>query len=122
MSQASGKGLGGGAAAKATYARDRTGSRQPTAASAPRATPGTTTTLSDTEFAIIPGDDRHFEDYVPGAVYVCGSSTRYDALWVSPHPMTPQGRIQVADLARGAVTVFRARQDNLDTELFRNPV
>ncbi|MFF4249722.1 MaoC family dehydratase [Streptomyces sp. NPDC001663] len=34
----------------------------------------TTTTLSDTDFAV-PIDDRYFEDYVPGAVYVYGSIT-----------------------------------------------
>ncbi|MGW0371163.1 PaaX family transcriptional regulator C-terminal domain-containing protein [Streptomyces coeruleorubidus] len=41
---------------------------------------------------------------------------------MSPHPLTPKGRIEVADLARGAVTVFRARQEELDTEADRNPV
>ncbi|WP_248508666.1 hypothetical protein [Streptomyces sp. D2-8] len=51
-----------------------------------------------------------------------GFAPLYDALWVSPHPLTPKGRIEVADLARGAVTVFRARQEDLDTEADRNPV
>ena len=34
----------------------------------------TTTTLSEADFAV-PIEDRHFEDYVPGAVYVYGSIT-----------------------------------------------
>jgi phenylacetic acid degradation operon negative regulatory protein len=51
-----------------------------------------------------------------------GFAPLYDALWVSPHPLTPKGRIEVADLARGAVTVFRARQEELDTAVDRNPV
>ncbi|MEU6918448.1 hypothetical protein [Streptomyces olindensis] len=51
-----------------------------------------------------------------------GFAPLYDALWVSPHPLTPKGWIEVADLARGAVTVFRARQQDLDTEADRNPL
>ncbi|MFF7490154.1 MaoC family dehydratase [Streptomyces luteogriseus] len=65
---------GDGEAANAASARARTGSRHPGAASAPRGTAGTTTTLSDTDFAT-PVEDRYFEDYVPGAVYVYGSIT-----------------------------------------------
>lgn len=61
-------------ARKAAYARARTGSRHPGTASAPRGTTGTTTTLSDTDFAASV-EDRYFEDYVPGAVYVHGSIT-----------------------------------------------
>lgn len=41
---------------------------------------------------------------------------------MSAHPLTPKGRIEVAELARGAVTVFRARQEDLDTRVNRNPV
>jgi acyl dehydratase len=37
-------------------------------------TPPITVTLSDTDFAV-PIEDRYFEDYVPGAVYVYGSVT-----------------------------------------------
>lgn len=51
-----------------------------------------------------------------------GFAPLYDAVWVSPHPLTPKGRIEVADLARGAVSVFRARQEDLETEANRNPV
>ncbi|WP_329407417.1 PaaX family transcriptional regulator [Streptomyces sp. NBC_00704] len=51
-----------------------------------------------------------------------GFAPLYDAVWVSPHPLTPKGRTEVADLARGAVSVFRARQENLETEANRNPV
>ncbi|MFF7162306.1 MaoC family dehydratase [Streptomyces sp. NPDC008086] len=65
---------GDGEAENAPYARARTGSRQPGTAPAPRGTAGTTTTLSDTDFAT-PVEDRYFEDYVPGAVYVYGSIT-----------------------------------------------
>jgi acyl dehydratase len=45
-----------------------------TAAIVPRMTARATTTLSDADFAA-PIDDRYFEDYVPGAVYVYGSIT-----------------------------------------------
>ncbi|WP_260333841.1 PaaX family transcriptional regulator [Streptomyces beigongshangae] len=51
-----------------------------------------------------------------------GFAPLYDALWVSPYPLTPKGRIEVADLVRGAVSVFRARQEDLETEANRNPV
>jgi phenylacetic acid degradation operon negative regulatory protein len=51
-----------------------------------------------------------------------GFAPLYDAVWVSPHPLTPKGRIEVAELARGAVSVFRARQEDLETEANRNPV
>lgn len=59
---------------EAANARARSGSRHPGTASAPRGTAGTTTTLSDTDFAASV-EDRYFEDYVPGAVYVYGSIT-----------------------------------------------
>lgn len=51
-----------------------------------------------------------------------GFAPLYDAVWVSPHPLTPKGRTEVADLARGAVSMFRARQEDLETEANRNPV
>ncbi|MDQ0957356.1 acyl dehydratase [Streptomyces sp. B4I13] len=58
----------------AAHAGARTGSRHPGTASAPRLTAGTTKPLSDTVFTT-PVEDRYFEDYVPGAVYVYGSIT-----------------------------------------------
>jgi hypothetical protein len=51
----------GGETANAAYQTRRTESHHPTAASAPRTTTGTTTTLSDTDFAT-PIEDRYFED------------------------------------------------------------
>ncbi|MDG4858001.1 PaaX family transcriptional regulator C-terminal domain-containing protein [Streptomyces sp. T-3] len=51
-----------------------------------------------------------------------GYAPLYDAVWASPHPLTPKGRSEVAELALGTVSVFRARQVDLDTEANRNPV
>ncbi|GAB2595772.1 hypothetical protein GCM10027168_30530 [Streptomyces capparidis] len=51
-----------------------------------------------------------------------GCAPLYDAVWVSPHPLTPKGRAELADLALGAMSVFRARQVDLETEANRNPV
>ncbi|MDX5569435.1 MaoC family dehydratase [Streptomyces sp. ID05-04B] len=65
---------GGGETADAAYPRYRTDSRLSRAESLRRTNPGATTVLSDTDFAT-PIEDRYFEDYVPGAVYVYGSIT-----------------------------------------------
>ncbi|MFJ4978239.1 PaaX family transcriptional regulator C-terminal domain-containing protein [Streptomyces coeruleorubidus] len=51
-----------------------------------------------------------------------GFAPLYDAVWASPHPLTPKGRAELADLALGAVSAFRARQVDLETEANRNPV
>ncbi|KOG31560.1 PaaX family transcriptional regulator [Streptomyces resistomycificus] len=51
-----------------------------------------------------------------------GFAPLYDAVWASPHPLTPKGLVELADLALGAVSVFRARQVDLETEANRNPV
>ncbi|MFJ8666390.1 PaaX family transcriptional regulator C-terminal domain-containing protein [Streptomyces sp. NPDC093600] len=51
-----------------------------------------------------------------------GYAPLYDAVWASPHPLTPKGRAEVAELALGAVSVFRARQVDLETEANRSPV
>ncbi|AVV44570.1 PaaX family transcriptional regulator [Streptomyces sp. P3] len=51
-----------------------------------------------------------------------GFAPLYDAVWASPHPLTPKGRGELADLALGAMSVFRARQVDLETEANRNPV
>jgi phenylacetic acid degradation operon negative regulatory protein len=51
-----------------------------------------------------------------------GFAPLYDAVWASPHPLTPKGRAELADLALGSVSVFRARQVDLETEANRNPV
>ncbi|QGZ47620.1 PaaX family transcriptional regulator [Streptomyces sp. QHH-9511] len=51
-----------------------------------------------------------------------GYTPLYDAVWASPHPLTSKGRAELADLALGAVSVFRARQVDLETEANRNPV
>lgn len=51
-----------------------------------------------------------------------GFAPLYDAVWASPHPLTPKGRVELAELAPGSVSVFRARQVDLETEANRNPV
>lgn len=49
-----------------------------------------------------------------------GCAPLYDAVWVSPRPLTPRGRADVSALAQGSITVFRSRQ--VETGDDRNPV
>ncbi|MFE9836863.1 PaaX family transcriptional regulator C-terminal domain-containing protein [Streptomyces sp. NPDC005551] len=51
-----------------------------------------------------------------------GFAPLYDAVWASPHPLTARGQVELADLALGSMSVFRARQVNLETDANRNPV
>lgn len=76
---------------EAAHPRARTGSQHPRTASAPRLTAGTTTPLSYTDF-VTPVEDRYFEEYAPGAVYVYGSITmaREDILRFADE-FAPQG-------------------------------
>ncbi|MBY8339029.1 MaoC family dehydratase [Streptomyces spinosirectus] len=54
-------------------------------------TPPITVTLSDADFAV-PIEDRYFEDYVPGAVYVYGSVTmREEDILRFAREFDPQG-------------------------------
>ncbi|TDB81831.1 PaaX family transcriptional regulator C-terminal domain-containing protein [Micromonospora sp. KC721] len=60
------------------------------------------------------------------ALRVClrwhGFAPLYDGVWVLPHPLDAKGRAELAALARGAVTVFRAQHTELETETDRDPV
>jgi phenylacetic acid degradation operon negative regulatory protein len=51
-----------------------------------------------------------------------GYAPLYDGLWVSPHRFTHTAKDQLAQLTLGAVTVFRARQIELDAMIGRDPL
>ncbi|MEU5909322.1 PaaX family transcriptional regulator C-terminal domain-containing protein [Micromonospora sp. NPDC047527] len=51
-----------------------------------------------------------------------GYAPLYDGLWISPYELTPPARAQLAQLAGGAVTVFRGRQVALDADSQRAPI
>src|SRR4051794_21215917 len=51
-----------------------------------------------------------------------GYAPLYDGLWVSPHGLTHTAKDQLAHLTLGAVTVFRARQIELDAIVGRDPL
>ncbi|MFI5850763.1 PaaX family transcriptional regulator C-terminal domain-containing protein [Micromonospora chalcea] len=51
-----------------------------------------------------------------------GFAPLYDGLWISPYELGEPARSRLAQLAPGAVTVFRGRQDALDVTGQRAPV
>jgi phenylacetic acid degradation operon negative regulatory protein len=51
-----------------------------------------------------------------------GCAPLYDGLWISPHDLTEEAGAQLAGLASGAVTVFRARHVELGESIGRDPV
>ncbi|MFJ6677329.1 PaaX family transcriptional regulator C-terminal domain-containing protein [Actinosynnema sp. NPDC091369] len=51
-----------------------------------------------------------------------GCAPLYDGLWISPHDLTDKTRAQLADLAFGAMTVFRARHVELGHSTGRDPL
>jgi phenylacetic acid degradation operon negative regulatory protein len=51
-----------------------------------------------------------------------GYAPLYDAVWVSPCPLTPEARRDLAGAAPGAMSVFRARHVELDTAVDRDPI
>ena len=51
-----------------------------------------------------------------------GYAPLYDGLWISPHGFTHKAKDQLAQLTLGTVTVFRARQIELDAMAGRNPL
>lgn len=51
-----------------------------------------------------------------------GYAPLYDGVWVSPHPMTAQEQTDLAGVAFGAMSVFRAQHLELETGATRNPV
>jgi phenylacetic acid degradation operon negative regulatory protein len=51
-----------------------------------------------------------------------GYAPLYDAVWVSPCPMTPEARDELTGLAPGSMSVFRARHMEVCTDADRNPV
>ncbi|QFZ19762.1 PaaX family transcriptional regulator [Saccharothrix syringae] len=51
-----------------------------------------------------------------------GCAPLYDGLWVSPHDLTDKAKAQLADLAPGAMTVFRARHVELGASVGRDPL
>ncbi|WNV87102.1 PaaX family transcriptional regulator C-terminal domain-containing protein [Umezawaea sp. Da 62-37] len=51
-----------------------------------------------------------------------GYAPLYDGLWVSPQDLVPKAKAHLAELAPGAVTVFRARHVDLGASVGRNPL
>jgi phenylacetic acid degradation operon negative regulatory protein len=51
-----------------------------------------------------------------------GFAPLYDAVWVSPHPLEPWRRADLAKLALGAMTVFRSQHVQLETQADLNPI
>ncbi|MFD0205624.1 MULTISPECIES: PaaX family transcriptional regulator [Saccharothrix] len=51
-----------------------------------------------------------------------GCAPLYDGLWISPHDLTDKTRAQLAELAFGTMTVFRARHVELGTSTGRAPI
>ncbi|WP_447007230.1 PaaX family transcriptional regulator [Saccharothrix isguenensis] len=51
-----------------------------------------------------------------------GCAPLYDGLWISPHDLTDKTTAQLAELASGAMTVFRARHVELGDSTGRNPL
>ena len=52
----------------------------------------------------------------------CGFAPLYDGIWLWPHPLTDKARAELADLAHGSMTVFRAQHLALATDASRNPI
>lgn len=51
-----------------------------------------------------------------------GYAPLYDAVWLSPFPLTPETRRDLTRVAPGSMSVFRARHVDLDAELDRHPL
>jgi phenylacetic acid degradation operon negative regulatory protein len=51
-----------------------------------------------------------------------GYAPLYDGVWISPDPLQPSDRAQLAAAALGSVTVFRSQHLELEAEVDRNPV
>ena len=51
-----------------------------------------------------------------------GYAPLYDGLWISPHQLSEKTKARLAQLALGALTVFRARHIELDAAIRRNPL
>ena len=51
-----------------------------------------------------------------------GYAPLYDGLWISPHDFTHKAKDQLAQLTLGTVTVFHARQIELDAMVGRDPL
>ncbi|HXR74173.1 PaaX family transcriptional regulator C-terminal domain-containing protein [Actinocrinis sp.] len=51
-----------------------------------------------------------------------GYAPLYDAVWLSPFPLTPEARRDLTGVAPGSMSVFRARHVDLDAQLDRHPL
>ena len=51
-----------------------------------------------------------------------GYAPLYDAVWVSPCALTPEARRDLTGVAPGSMSVFRARQVDLDAAVDRHPI
>ncbi|MEV4132967.1 PaaX family transcriptional regulator C-terminal domain-containing protein [Dactylosporangium sp. NPDC049742] len=70
----------------------------------------------------LPQQERTLRRALRGQLRWLGYAPLYDGLWISPHPLTPAATAQVAGVAPGAVTVFRARHVELGATTGREPL
>ena len=70
----------------------------------------------------LPQHERTRRRALRGQLRWLGYAPLYDGLWISPHPLTPASTAQVAEVAPGAVTVFRARHVELGATTGREPL
>lgn len=70
----------------------------------------------------LPQSERTQRRVLRGQLRWLGYAPLYDGLWVSPHDLTERVKAQLAQLAPGAMTVFRARHVELGATIGRSPL
>ncbi|GGM79806.1 PaaX family transcriptional regulator C-terminal domain-containing protein [Dactylosporangium sucinum] len=70
----------------------------------------------------LPQEERTRRRALRGQLRWQGYAPLYDGLWVSPHPLPAPAAEQLAQVAGGAMTVFRARHVELDAGAGRDPL
>ncbi|MFT7835847.1 PaaX family transcriptional regulator C-terminal domain-containing protein [Saccharothrix sp. BKS2] len=70
----------------------------------------------------LPQEDATRRRELRGLLRWLGHAPLYDGLWVSPHDLTGKLRAQLAELAPGTTTVFRARHVDLGAAVGRHPL
>lgn len=70
----------------------------------------------------LPQDEVGRRRDLRGRLRWLGCAPLYDGLWISPHDLADKARAQLADLASGTMTVFRARHVDLGASAGRDPL
>lgn len=70
----------------------------------------------------VPEEDSAKRRTLRGYLRWWGFAPLYDGVWLWPHPLTAKARAELAQMALGSMTVFRAQHLELATEANRNPV